>query len=95
MTQKRRSKRAVRTTHSAKKPPRQGRRKQAAAIARKPPGDPLDDLIGAAALALDLNIEPAWLPAVAANLRVILHLGANVSKFQLPDDTEPATVFRA
>ena len=95
MTQKRRPKRAARTTRTAKKPPRSGPQKQAAAIDRKPPRNPLDDYIGAAAIALDLNIEPAWLPAVRENLRVILHLGASVSKFQLRDDTEPAPIFQA
>ena len=61
----------------------------------KPPRDPIDDFIDTAALALDLRIASAWLPAVRENLRVILHLGANVSKFQLRDDTEPAPIFRA
>jgi hypothetical protein len=59
------------------------------------PGEPLEDIVGAAAIALDLNIDPAWLPAVCENLRIILHFGARVSKFQLPDDAEPAPVFRA
>ena len=93
MTQKRRPKRPPRTTRTAKKPLRSG--PQAAAIDRKPPRNPLDDYIGAAAIALDLNIEPTWLPAVRENLRVILHLGASVSKFQLRDDTEPAPIFQA
>ena len=97
MTQKRRPKLAARATHTAKKLPRPGPRKKAARkiIAGKQPGVPLDDFIGAAAHALDLNIELAWLPAVRENLRVILHLGASVSKFQLPDDAEPAPIFRA
>jgi hypothetical protein len=57
--------------------------------------DPLDDLIGASAHALDLKIDPAWLPAVRDNLRVILHHAARVSEFQLPDEAESAPVFRA
>ena len=61
----------------------------------KPPRDPIDDFIGTSALALDLRIASAWLPAVRENLRAILYLGATVSKFQLPDDVEPAPVFRA
>ena len=64
-------------------------------VALKPPRDPIDDFIDTAALALDLKIEPAWLPAVRENLRVILHLGSNVSKAQLPDHVEPAPTFRA
>ena len=61
----------------------------------QPARDPLDDFIGGAAQALNLAIEPAWLPAVRENLRVILHLGSNVSMAQLPDDVEPAPTFRA
>ena len=57
--------------------------------------DPLDDLIAAGARALDLKIEQSWLPAVRANLDVTLRLGALVSSFTLPDETEPAPVFEA
>jgi Protein of unknown function (DUF4089) len=58
-------------------------------------GDPLDDYITAAARALDLPIEPDWLPAIKANLAVTLRLGALVQEFDLPDEAEPAPVFRA
>jgi len=57
--------------------------------------DPLDDFIDAAARALDLPLEPAWRPAVKANLLVTLRQAALVSEFILPDDAEPAPVFRA
>jgi hypothetical protein len=57
--------------------------------------DPLDDLIDAAARALDLPIEPAWKAAVKANLQVTLGHGAHVAEFQLPDEAEPAPVFVA
>ena len=57
--------------------------------------DPLDDFIDAAALALELPLEPAWRPAVKANLLVTLHQAALVTEFALPDDAEPAPVFRA
>ena len=57
--------------------------------------DPLDDFIAAAAAALDLPLEPAWQPSVKANLAVTLRLGALVAEFPLPDDAEPAPVFRA
>jgi len=55
----------------------------------------LDDLIDASARALDLPLEPAWQPAVKANLEVILKLAASVAEFELPDAAEPAPVFRA
>jgi hypothetical protein len=57
--------------------------------------DPLDDFIVAAARALDLPAEPKWLPAIRANLRVTLQHGALVAEFELPDEAEPAPVFRA
>jgi len=57
--------------------------------------DPLDDFIDAAARALALPLEPVWRPAVKANLEVTLRQAALVSEFALPDDAEPAPVFRA
>jgi Protein of unknown function (DUF4089) len=57
--------------------------------------DPLDDLIDAAARALELPIEPAWKAAVKTNLQVTLRHGAHVAKFALTDDAEPAPVFVA
>ncbi|MGA2128326.1 MAG: DUF4089 domain-containing protein [Xanthobacteraceae bacterium] len=57
--------------------------------------DPLDDFIDAAARALGLPIEPAWKPAIRANLEVTLRLAALVSAFALPDEAEPAPVFAA
>jgi len=57
--------------------------------------DPLDDFIDAAAGALNLPVEPAWRPAIKANLQVTLRQAALVSEFALPDDAEPAPVFRA
>ena len=59
------------------------------------PQDPLDDLIAAAAAALALPIEPAWQPAVRAHLEVILRFARLVEAFDLPDESEPAPVFRA
>ncbi len=57
--------------------------------------DPLDDLIDAAARALDLPIEPEWKAAVKTNLQVTLGHGTLVAAFKLPDDAEPAPVFVA
>ncbi|MGX7744192.1 DUF4089 domain-containing protein [Rhodopseudomonas parapalustris] len=57
--------------------------------------DSLDSYIDAVAAALDLPIDPAWKPAVRANLEVSLKLGRLVDEFPLPDETEPASVFRA
>jgi hypothetical protein len=57
-------------------------------------GSPLDDYIAAAARVLDLPVEPAWLPAVKANLEVTLRLATVVADFELPDSTEPAPIYK-
>jgi len=57
--------------------------------------DPLDDFIDAAAQALALAVEPAWKPAVRANLEVTLRFARLVDAFALPDDIEPASIFEA
>ena len=57
--------------------------------------DPLDDFIAAAVLALDLPVEPQWLPAIKTNLQVTLRQASLVTDFALPDDAEPAPVFEA
>jgi hypothetical protein len=44
---------------------------------------------------LGITIDPAWLPSVRANLDVSLRLGKLVDEFQLPDDHEPASIFKA
>jgi hypothetical protein len=61
----------------------------------RPKRDPLDDFIAAGARALDLKIDKAWMPAVRGHLQVTLRLGALVAAFALPDDAEPAPVFKA
>ena len=56
---------------------------------------PLDHFIDAAAHALALPIEPAWKGAIRTNLAVTLALAASFAEFPLPDDAEPAPVFKA
>ena len=56
--------------------------------------DPLDDFITAAAKALELPLEPEWLPAVKANLEVTLKHAVTVAEFELPDTTEPAPIYK-
>jgi hypothetical protein len=58
-------------------------------------GDPLDDLIQAAGPAFGLNIKPEWTSAVRANLQVIFGQAALFAEFDLPDDAEPAPIFKA
>ena len=55
----------------------------------------LDDFIAAAAAALDLPLDPAWQPSIKANLEVTLRHAATVAEFPLPDEAEPAPIFKA
>ena len=59
------------------------------------PKDLLDDLISSTADALALPIDPAWRPTVRTHLEITFRLGKLVEEFDLPDDAEPAPVFRA
>jgi hypothetical protein len=57
--------------------------------------DPLDNFIDAAALALNLPLDPEWRGAVKLNLQVTLCQAELFTAFSLPDDAEPAPVFTA
>jgi hypothetical protein len=54
-----------------------------------------DDFITASARSLALPVDPAWYPAVRTNLDVTWKLAGLVAEFALPDEAEPAPVFRA
>jgi Protein of unknown function (DUF4089) len=55
----------------------------------------LDAFIEAGAKAQGLPIDPAWMAAIHANLKVTLSHAAVVGGFILPDEAEAAPVFRA
>jgi len=55
----------------------------------------LDAFIDASAAALGLPLDPAWKPGIRANLEVTLKLANVVAAFDLPDEIEPAPVFKA
>lgn len=59
------------------------------------PPEYLDDYIAAASAALGIEIAPEWQPAVRANLETTLRLARLVEAFELPDDAEPAFVYKA
>ena len=82
---------ARRVKKTKRLPAKAARRK--AAPKSKP--DALDAFIAAAAKALDLPTQKAWLPAITANLRVTLQHATTVGEFKLPDSAEPAPVFKA
>jgi hypothetical protein len=62
---------------------------------RHPMADPLDEFIAAAAAALQLPLEPDWQAAVKANLAVTLQHANFVAGFALPDEAEPAPIYKA
>ena len=86
----RESRKASRRAKSAQfmKPARRAKSTQSMAV-------PLDDFIASGARALNLTIDRAWMPAVRSHLEVTLRHGALVAAYALPDDVEPAPVFKA
>ena len=60
-----------------------------------PKTDPIDSYIDSAAAALGIPIQPEWRPEIRANLDVTFKLAALVGEKELPDDAEPAPVFKA
>jgi hypothetical protein len=59
------------------------------------PVNPVETLVAAGAQALGLPIDPAWRASIQRNLHLILTHAALVDQFALPDEIEPAPVFRA
>ena len=55
----------------------------------------LDKLIEAGTALLGIPVQTDWLPTIRANLEVTLRLAALVEAFELPDEAEPAPVYRA
>ncbi|GJE57005.1 MULTISPECIES: DUF4089 domain-containing protein [Methylobacterium] len=49
----------------------------------------------AAAAMLALPIDPAWMPTIVANLRVLHAAADHVGTFPLPDEAEAASIFTA
>jgi hypothetical protein len=70
--------------HSTRRPPHAAKR-----------ADVIDTLIEASARALALPIRPPWRTGIKRNLQSILTHAALVDQFSLPDEIEPAPVFRA
>ena len=60
-----------------------------------PKTDHLDVYIDSAAATLGIPVDPAWKPAIRANLDVTFKLAALVGEKEFPDDAEPAPVFKA
>jgi hypothetical protein len=56
--------------------------------------DLLDPFVEAAAQALKIPIDDAWKPAVRMNVQLLLQHAAKIDAFPLPDDAEPAPIFK-
>jgi hypothetical protein len=80
------SSRTVKSARRASKPPRPLR-------AKRP--DTFATMVTAAIHALALPIEASWHAGVTFNLQLLFKHAALIDEFSLPDDTEPAPVFRA
>jgi hypothetical protein len=92
--------RARKSRPRAKAAPATKRKTRARKTAARPKSgkaspDPLDGFVAAGARALALPVEPQWLPAIRANLEVNLRMANFVAEFVLPDESEPAPIFRA
>jgi hypothetical protein len=55
----------------------------------------IGEMVAASAAALGLKLDPAWAANVEFNLQLILRHAALVDEFALPEDAEPAPIFRA
>jgi hypothetical protein len=61
----------------------------------EPEDEALTDFIQAGTALLGLPFDAAWESSVRGHLRVTLRHGALVEAFELPDEAEPAPVFKA
>ncbi len=57
--------------------------------------DLTDAWITSSAAMLGIPIEAAWMPTIRANVEVTFRLAKLVDEFSLPDEAEPAPVFKA
>lgn len=72
-----------------------GRRQRKSSAPRSARSDPVAAMAAASAKALGISVDPAWQKDIAFNLRLIMQHAARVDEFALPDEAEPAPVFRA
>jgi Protein of unknown function (DUF4089) len=61
--------------------------------ARKP--DIAGALVAAASEALAMPVAASWRAGIAFNLQLLFKHAVLIDQFPLPDETEPAAVFRA
>ena len=78
-----------------KSTPKSTARSRTAAPPRAKKADAVETLVTAAGQALALPVDPSWRAGVTFNLQLLLKHAALIGDFPLPDDAEPAPVFRA
>ena len=57
--------------------------------------DDLDAWLDASAALLGIAVAPEWRDAVRLHLRITRDMARRVLEFELPDEADPAPVFRA
>ena len=57
--------------------------------------DDIDAWLDANAALLNIAVAPEWRDAVRQHLRITRDLALRVLEFPLPDDADPAPIFRA
>ncbi|HEY1930966.1 MAG TPA: DUF4089 domain-containing protein [Acetobacteraceae bacterium] len=55
----------------------------------------LNEFIASGTTLLNIPVEPEWQPAIRMHLAISFSLAARVLEFTLPDEADPAPVFRA
>ena len=55
----------------------------------------LDRMIDAAEPVLGIPVDPAWRASIRTHLEISLRHALAITSFPLPDEAEPAPVFRA
>ena len=61
----------------------------------EPDDETLTEFMRGGAKLLGLPLDPSWETSIRGHLRVTLRHAALVDAFELPDEAEPAPVFRA
>jgi hypothetical protein len=86
---------SARRTSKPQRPPRAQKtvKKTDNRPSKKP--DTIGSLVAAASQTLALPIEASWHSGVTFNLQLLFKHAARIDEFSLPDDIEPAPVFRA
>ena len=59
------------------------------------PSNELEAWLDASATLLDITVAPEWRDGVLLHLRITREIAQHLLEYRLPDEAEPAPVFRA